>query len=163
MRRKTKSPEISRLIDFMRSKNMKTTDLAASIAMPERTLNNAIWNNTPLGGRLLRKLLSVHGLSIDWLVAGHGDRYVNETERDELPVDNDTVSDPLIPYYETANFNHFTDYWWLVARATEQSLIQSGAVPGQDYSVMDCYELSRPFVLERLRSAGLDITTPEKF
>lgn len=163
MKRKNKSPEIARLLDFMRSKNMKAAELAASIEIPERTLTNYIWNNKPLNGSLLRKLQSVHGISIDWVVAGIGGMYgAGESTVGEAATEYDDAADPLIPYFETTDLNNFADYWWLTARATEQSLIQSGATPGQDYSLLDLYRLAQPFVLERMRSPGLDVTTAEK-
>ncbi|MGJ0515191.1 MAG: helix-turn-helix domain-containing protein [Methylomicrobium sp.] len=167
MSRKTKSPEIARLKTFMQTKKLTATELAASIEIPERTLNNYIWNDKPLVGHLLRRLQTVHGVSIDWLVSGHGSMFVSAlgVGEQEPPYDmaspDNIAPDALMPYFETTDLNNLSDYWWLVAKSVEQSLIQSGAVPGQDYSLLDLYELAQPFVLERMKARGLDITANE--
>jgi hypothetical protein len=167
MSRKTKSPEIARLKTFMKTRNLTAPELAASLEIPERTLNNYIWNDKPLVGHLLRRLQAVHGVSIDWLVSGHGAMFVSALGVGELetPYDmespNNVPPDALMPYFETTDLNDLGDYWWLLAKAAEQSLIQSGAVPGQDYSLLDLYKLAQPFVVERFKSRGLDIAAHE--
>ena len=163
MRNHTKSPEISRLIEFMRLNKMKPADLAASISIPERTLTNFIWNNRPLSGNVLRQLHAVHGVSIDWMVSGAGDMFGFSGHRDEIAESGTEPEaiEPLLPFFETVDDRKLGDYWWMAARSTEQSLIQSGAVPGRDYSIMDLYRLARPFVLERFKSEGLNLIPTE--
>lgn len=171
-RTRKKSPEISRLLQFMSANKLETADLAASIDMPERTLLNYIWGDKPLVGHLLRKLLAVHNVSVNWLVAGVGEMYADNVQIKE-PANNYDVSQndydqderikPLIRYLETTDLNNLSDYWWLIARSIEQSLIQSGAIPGKDYSFKDCYELARPFVLEKFKTENIDITAAKNF
>ncbi len=148
MRNSEKTPEISRLIEFMRLKNLKATELADSIDVPHRTLTNFIWNNRPLSGAVMRKLNEVHGVSIDWLLSGDGEACPNDPIVDR--------PEPLIPFYETMDSKDFSDVWWLFARSTEQALMQSGAVPGLDYSRLDVFRLCAPMVLEFTRNRDID-------
>lgn len=140
--------------------------VAASVDTAERTINNHIWNNIPLGGQLLRELHHEYGISIDWLVSGKGNMYSEDTyikasngecagDNDE---DDDRRRDPLIRYFEVTDTSTLTDYWWLTAKAIEQSLMQSGAEPGIDYSRIDLYNLAKPFVLERFKSTNLEVS-----
>jgi hypothetical protein len=166
MSRKTKSPEITRLQLFMQSMNMKTDELAESLNVPERTLTNYIWTDKPLGGNLLRQLQAVHHLSIDWLLTGNGAMYIQGYGLDQIAAnyDDDSLNDhpeALIPYFATTDLTNMADFWWLCAKSAEQSLIQSGAVPGEDYSRLDLYRLAQPFVLERFKEPGLEVTANE--
>ena len=46
----------------------------------------------------------------------------------------------------------FEDFFMVIAKNIEDSLIQSGAVAGKDYSYIDLYNLAQPFVLERFKT-----------
>ncbi|UOA08581.1 helix-turn-helix transcriptional regulator [Methylobacter sp. S3L5C] len=157
-----KSPEIERLIEFLNSRNMKAADLAATIDSAERTITNHIWNDTPLGGQILRELLLVHGVSINWLVSGVGSMYVKDSQvREDDYANNKDEEDrykPLMKHFDTTDLNTLQDFWWLTAKSIEQSLMQSGAEPGADYSRMDLYTLAQPFVLERFKTANMDVS-----
>lgn len=47
--------------------------------------------------------------------------------------------------------NDLIDCYQIIAANIEGSLIQAGATPGKDYTVLDVYKLAQPFVLERFR------------
>lgn len=42
----------------------------------------------------------------------------------------------------------FSDIYLVMARRIEESLVEAGAIGGEDYSIMDCYKLAQPFVLQ---------------
>jgi len=157
-----KSPEITRFIDFLNSRNMKASDLAATIDTAERTITNHLWNDTPIGGQLLRELLLVHGVSMDWLVSGEGAMYVKDLcvkeGADRYDDEEEDGHQPLLKHFETTDLNTLQDFWWLTAKAIEQSLMQSDAIPGTDYSRVDLYKLAQPFVLERFKSTNMDVS-----
>jgi hypothetical protein len=61
--------------------------------------------------------------------------------------------------------NAFPDAFMITADIIERSLIQAGATPGKDYTLLDLYKLAQPFVLDRyqkreLSDVGYD---PSKF
>ena len=61
--------------------------------------------------------------------------------------------------------NAFADAFLITADIIEKSLIQGGAKPGKDYTIIDLYKLAQPFILHRyqegqLTDAGYD---PKKF
>ena len=58
----------------------------------------------------------------------------------------------LIRDFETVDQTAFEDFFMVIAKNIEDSLIQSGAVAGKDYSYIDLYNLAQPFVLERFKS-----------
>jgi hypothetical protein len=53
----------------------------------------------------------------------------------------------LIPRFEHICRDDFTDFFTIVAKNIEDSMIQSGATPGKDYTILDLYKLAQPFVL----------------
>lgn len=69
---KKKIGEVQRLIEFMDSKDWEPIDLSRETGVSERTIKNCIWNNTEVGGQLLRALHLKLGVSIDWLLSGDG-------------------------------------------------------------------------------------------
>ncbi len=58
----------------------------------------------------------------------------------------------LIKSYDKLDANSLEDFYMIVAQSIETSLIQSGAVPGNDYTLLDLYKLAQPFVLERFKT-----------
>jgi len=49
----------------------------------------------------------------------------------------------------------FQDALLVTACYIEDSLIQGGAKPGKDYTVVDLYKLAQPFVLSRFQKGEL--------
>ena len=56
---------------------------------------------------------------------------------------------PLIHRYDESDSCMLSDYWGLIAANIEDALLESGAVPGVDYSRLDLFKLAQPFVLNR--------------
>jgi len=73
---KKKTPEIARLLSLFDALELKPIDIAKDTGVSERTIMNFIWNNSPIGGQLLRNLHLKYGVSIDWLVSGRGAMFV---------------------------------------------------------------------------------------
>lgn len=48
------------------------------------------------------------------------------------------------------------DLWMALAKNVEQSLELGGAVPGKDYTILDCYKLAQPFALAMFKTVGAD-------
>lgn len=63
----------------------------------------------------------------------------------------------LIPYLQQTDITVMQDFWWLTARAIEESLVYSGAKPGEDYDRLDLYKLAQPLVLHRFKKTDMDI------
>lgn len=157
MARKSKSPEIKRFMALLDSMGESPETLAEKTGIAARTINNYIWNDTPLGGPLLRGLVEVFGVSLDWLMTGHGQMFV-----DDNPMDIPAFSRPaLLPFFETVDASTVQDFWWLSARCVEESLRQSGAVPGVDYSYVDLYQLAQPLVAAKVAAGELTIQANE--
>jgi hypothetical protein len=51
--------------------------------------------------------------------------------------------------------NSFADAMQITAQYIENSLIQAGATPGKDYTVLELYKLAQPFVLHRYQNGEL--------
>jgi len=151
MSKKTKSPEIIRLQQLLEELQEKPADMAEKTGVAERTINNYLWNCLPIGGQLLRALSEVYSVSIDWLLTGQGPMFTDARPAEHHPA-------PLIRYLDHTDLTSVQDYWWLVARSAEQSLIQAGATPGIDYNMTDLYQLAQPFVLDRFKNNGLELT-----
>lgn len=152
-----KSPEITRFVEFLNSAELSYTDIAVSTEIAERTIANYVHTDSPIGGQLLRGLHSVYGVSMDWLLSGCGVMYISDTQNSESSVTYESEKS-LIPHHQVTDTDSMQDFWWLTAKAAEQSLMQAGAKPNQDYSIMDLYKLSQPFVLERFKSTNMDIS-----
>lgn len=155
-----KSPEIVRFVDFMNENRLKAADLAESIDVPERTITKFIWNDTPLSGSILRKLLTVHGVSIDWIVSGEGSMYLgsNRIGQDRAGYGEVQGENRLINRHAVQDSRHVSDVYGLYAALIEQSLIDAGAEADKDYNYLDLYKLAQAHVLEAERQGDL-ITT----
>lgn len=57
----------------------------------------------------------------------------------------------LLRTYKEVDNNSLDDVFYLMARNVEDALITGGAVPGKDYTILDCYKLAQPFALELLK------------
>ena len=75
---KKKTGEISRLVQFMESSGLHPVDISKETDVSERTIKNCIYDDLPLGGKLLRILNLKYGVSIDWLLTGNGSMLMTE-------------------------------------------------------------------------------------
>lgn len=69
---KKKSGEITRFLQLLEFKNIQPIDIANICGVSERTIKNCIYDDLPLGGKLLRSIHLELGVSIDWLISGDG-------------------------------------------------------------------------------------------
>lgn len=150
MSKKSKSPEIIRLKKLFDALKLSTDQVADLTGVAKRTIENYLWNDVQIGGTLLRQLHNNYDASIDWLLTGQGSMFTHDSNKNH-------TNNPLMPNFETTDLNNLQDYWWLAAKAAEQSMIQSGAIPGEDYSVFDLYKISQPIVTEQFKKQGLDV------
>jgi hypothetical protein len=61
----------------------------------------------------------------------------------------------LLTRLECYSKNAFPDAFLMTAYHIECSLIQAGAQPGKDYTLLDLYKLAQPFVLSRYQKKEL--------
>lgn len=64
----------------------------------------------------------------------------------------------LINDFELTDPNTLEDLLLIFAKNIENSLIQAGAVAGQDYNFLDLYKLAQPFVLEKFKKEDSGIS-----
>ena len=64
----------------------------------------------------------------------------------------------LIDDFEFTNPNTLEDILLIFAKNIENSLIQAGAIAGQDYNILDLYKLAHPFVLEKFKENTSNIS-----
>ena len=93
---KNKTPEITRMVLFMDTFGLKPTDIASKTKISERTITNFIWNNTPIGVRLLRALHVTYGVSIDWLLSGSGSMILSQASEPQGVYDVTPNSDARV-------------------------------------------------------------------
>jgi|APLak6261663543_1056040.scaffolds.fasta_scaffold02020_7 hypothetical protein len=146
-----KSPEIVRFIEFLNSRNLKPADIAASTNTAERTITKYIWEDIPLGGQLLRELLTVYGVSIDWVLTGRGGMYIDDM--DDHPIIRG--ENRLIERKQYLDNETVQDVYLIFASVIEQSLVDAGAEAGKDYTYMDLYKLAQPHVIEESKKTEL--------
>jgi len=76
------------------------------------------------------------------------------------------VSKQLISQQERLVREDLSDQYLAISYAVEQSLLAAGAVPGEDYTILDLYKLAQPFVLEIMKNGDevqhLNIVYPAK-
>ena len=68
------------------------------------------------------------------------------------------MSDRLIPPFEALDETSLHDVQLMFAKNIEDALIECGAVPGDDYTLLDLFRLAQPYVLERFRTDNLSYT-----
>jgi hypothetical protein len=61
----------------------------------------------------------------------------------------------LMTRLETYGVNGFSDAYYMTAYYIECSLIEAGAKPGVDYTLLDLFKLAQPFVLSRYEKREL--------
>ena len=64
----------------------------------------------------------------------------------------------LIKRYETTDPNSLEDLLYVMAVNIEDSLLGTGAVPGKDYTILDCYKLAQPFALSEFENKDKKVT-----
>lgn len=64
---------------------------------------------------------------------------------------------PLIPDFEHTDTRTLQDQWLVLAQTLEQSLIESGATPGEDYTRLDLYKLTQPIIIEQIKNGELKL------
>ena len=57
------------------------------------------------------------------------------------------MSNKLIRDFNQFDPKTLEDLLLIMAKNMEDSLIQGGAEPGKDYTILDCYRLAQPFAL----------------
>lgn len=57
----------------------------------------------------------------------------------------------LINNFETTSMKSFEDFFLVIAKNIEDSLIMAGATPEKDYTILDLYKLAQPFVLHKFK------------
>jgi hypothetical protein len=72
----------------------------------------------------------------------------------------------LITRYERTGLDDFSDFFYIIAKNIEDSLQTAGAIPGEDYTILDIYKLAQPFVLHRFQSQtdgkfGFNLSWPD--
>ena len=72
-----------------------------------------------------------------------------------------TVRSRLVDLPETYASDVLADYWQVLAWHLEQSMLQAGAVPNQDYVLKDLFQLTQPLVVARMSELRLDVNQPK--
>lgn len=67
---------------------------------------------------------------------------------------------PLIPKFTNICRDDFSDFYALIAKNIEESLLTAGAIPGKDYTFLDLYRLAQPFVLEKFKDLEFTVQWP---
>lgn len=151
-----KTPEISRFLALLENLGETPETIHEKTGFSERTINNYIWGDLPLGGQLLRILHQQFNVSVDWLLSGRGDMQW------DVPAADDSQSNYLIPYIQHYDLSDAGDQFLLTARAIEGALIRSNAKPGIDYTRLDLFELAKPFVLQRAGAGHCQLVAKEQ-
>jgi len=61
------------------------------------------------------------------------------------------MAKPLIQKVDGPVAGELADEYHAMAYTIELSLMAAGAVPGEDYTILDLYKLAQPFALEMFR------------
>lgn len=67
------------------------------------------------------------------------------------------MSEKLIRNIRLIDKATFEDYYLAIAKNIEDSLVEAGATPGEDYTIIDLYTLAQPFVLDQFKENKIDI------
>jgi len=116
---KKKIGEISRLQLVMQHLNLQPVDISNKTGVSERTINNSIYENSPVGGKLLRGLHLNLGVSVDWLLSGDGQMMVQSNE----------IAEPAVKYSganpRTMRIITFIQDWMTYADEDEQAWLET--------------------------------------
>ncbi|AWX99545.1 hypothetical protein A8139_05700 [Marinomonas primoryensis] len=77
---KKKEGEIYRFQLFLSEKNINPDQIQRDTGVTVRTITNSIYEGKPLGAKLLREVHAKYGVSIDWLVSGKGQMFVDSPD-----------------------------------------------------------------------------------
>jgi len=97
---KKKDGEVFRLQLFMAEKGLKPEDIQNDTGVTVRTITNSIYEQKPLGSKLLRELHAEYGVSIDWLVSGFGTMLLHNGKK---------VGENASPAYNADSLIHRTE------------------------------------------------------
>lgn len=116
---KQKEGEIFRLQVFMAFKNLKPEDIQRDTGISARTITHSLYEEKPLGAKLLRELHSFYGVSIDWLVSGIGQMLITKNavneQQGEYSADIDRVN----------SLARAIDLWMSVATEAEKTWLET--------------------------------------
>lgn len=65
---------------------------------------------------------------------------------------------PLIKPFGLTDPSTLEDLLLCMAANVEDSLLQAGATPGKDYTILDLYKLAQPFALHTFTAPEADVT-----
>lgn len=77
--------EVARLVSLIEEEGITYEELADMSDASVRTVKNTIYDNKPIGSKLLRGLQKKKGVSIDWLLEGVGTRYLERAGQVKEP------------------------------------------------------------------------------
>lgn len=72
---KKKIGEVERLLLLIEQEGITYDELADMAETSLRTVTNTIYDNKPIGSKILRGLQKKKGVSLDWLLTGEGEMY----------------------------------------------------------------------------------------
>lgn len=93
---KKKDGEILRFQEFMLAKDLNPEDIQRDTGVSVRTITNSIYENNPLGAKILRQIHLKYGVSIDWILSGAGSMFVNDSPAVREPGERYRVDDERI-------------------------------------------------------------------
>ena len=64
----------------------------------------------------------------------------------------------LMPDFSEVDQNTLENMLLVLAKTVKDSLLQAGATPAKDYTILDCYKLAQPFALEVFKREDRNIT-----
>lgn len=116
---KQKEGEIFRLQVFMTFKNLKPEDIQRDTGISARTVTHSLYEEKPIGAKLLRELHSFYGVSIDWLISGIG----------QMLITNNKVGEDINEYKAGADrvngLARDIDLWMSVASEDEKIWLET--------------------------------------
>lgn len=116
---KKKIGEIARLQKLMTALNLQPIDIANKTGVSERTIINSIYEDSPLGGKLLRSIHLELGVSLDWLLSGIGNMMTSANE----------IAEPMAEYSagnpRAMRIVNFIQDWMTYADEDEQAWLET--------------------------------------
>lgn len=116
---KKKEGEVYRLQKFMAAKSLKPEDIQSVTGVTARTITNSIYENKPLGAKLLRELHSKYGVSVDWLISGVGNMFLTQNQVKETVHEYNSDAERL------TRLSNELDLWMAVASEEEKIWLET--------------------------------------
>ena len=116
---KKKTGETYRLQLVMSDLGVTPSELADKTEVSAKTITNYLYDSTPIGSKLLRKLHLIYGVSIDWLVSDVGSRYLPGREQGRA---NQVAEDQ--PTYDPGELTDSLGEWLLTATPRERNWME---------------------------------------